>query len=100
MSALGHILIMHLAEPELGLGRFDAAIDEYHKAVDAGLSTFIPHSNLAAAYALEGKTAEAKAALAEARHINPLLTMKWIIVHEPHLPPLFEGLRKAGLPEE
>jgi hypothetical protein len=54
MSALGHILIMHLADAELGQGRFDAAIDEYHEAVDAGLSTFIPHSNLAAAYALEG----------------------------------------------
>jgi hypothetical protein len=38
--------------------------------------------------------------LAEARRINPVLTMKWVIKHAPNLPPLFEGLRKAGLPEE
>jgi hypothetical protein len=55
---------------------------------------------LAAAYALEGKTDEAKTALAEARRLNPKLTVKWAIAHMPNLPPVFEGLRKAGLPEE
>ncbi|HZZ26066.1 MAG TPA: hypothetical protein VFE60_27495 [Roseiarcus sp.] len=43
---------------------------------------------------------EAKAALAEARRRDPELTVKWMIDHAPNLPPLFDGLRKAGLPEE
>jgi hypothetical protein len=43
---------------------------------------------------------EAKAALAEARRRNPELTVKWMIEHTPNLPAVFDGLRKAGLPEE
>ena len=89
-----------LGDPELGLGHFDAAIGEYHKAIDAGLHSSIPYQDLAAAYALEGKMEEAKSALAEARRLNPKLSIKWMRVHAPNLPPLFEGLRKAGLPEE
>ena len=89
-----------LGDPELGLGHFDAAIEEYHKAIDAGHHSSIPYQDLAAAYALEGKMDEARTALAEARRLNPKLTIKWLRVHAPNLPPLFEGLRKAGLPEE
>jgi hypothetical protein len=43
---------------------------------------------------------EAKSALAEARRINPKLTVKWVTARITNVPPLFEGLRKAGLPEE
>jgi hypothetical protein len=45
---------------------------------------------------------EAKAALAEARRRSPELTVKWMIKESPapRLPPLFEGMRKAGMPEE
>ena len=46
------------------------------------------------------KMDEAKAALAEARRRNPELTVKWMIEHTPNLPAVFDGLRKAGLPEE
>ena len=91
---------VQLGDAELGLGHFDAAIDEYHKATDTGYRPFFAYSNLAAAYALEGKMDEAKTALAEARRLNPKLTVKWMIAHTPNLLPVFEGLRKAGLPEE
>jgi hypothetical protein len=48
-----------------------------------------------------GKMDEANSALAEARRIEPKLTVKPMVeMHAPHLPPLFEGLRKAGMPEE
>ena len=87
-----------LGDAELGLGHFDAAIDEYHNAIDASYRVFFAYSNLAAAYALEGKMDEAKTALAEARRIFPNLTVKWMIAHTPNLPPVFQGLRKAGLP--
>jgi len=92
--------LMNLGMAELGLGHFDAAIAEFRKATDAGDRSFIPHANLAAAYALEGKMEEAKASLAEGRRLNPKLTVKWLTDHAPNVPPLFEGLRKAGLPEE
>jgi adenylate cyclase len=94
------LLLAHLGDAEVGLGHYDAAIDEYHKAVDSGFHAYFAHSNLAAAYALNGKMEEAKVALAEARRLNHKLTVKWLIAHSPNLPPLFEGLRKAGLPEE
>ena len=89
-----------LGDAELGLGHFDAAIEKYHNAIDASYPVYYAYSNLAAAYALEGKMDEAKTALAEARRIFPKLTIKWMIAHTPNLPHVFEGLRKAGLPEE
>jgi adenylate cyclase len=92
--------LMNLGTAELGLGHFEAAIVEFQKAIDAGDRSFIPYTNLAAAYSLEGKTGEAKSALAEGRRLNPKLTIKWLMDHAPNILPLFEGLRKAGLPEE
>ena len=92
--------LVTLGDAELGLGHFDAAIDEYHKAIDAGWRAYQPYRGLAAAYALEGKMEEATSALAEARRLNPQLTLKWEQTHSVNIPPLLEGLRKAGLPEE
>ena len=43
---------------------------------------------------------EAKTALAEARRLNPKLTVKWLQSVGPSIPALYDGLRKAGLPEE
>ena len=43
---------------------------------------------------------EAKTALAEARRLNPTLTVKWMIEHTPNLPAVFDGVRKAALSEE
>jgi adenylate cyclase len=91
---------VELGDAELGLGHFDAAIDEYRNTTDSGYRPFFAYTNLAAAYALDGKMDEAKTALAEARRLNPKLTVKWMMAHTPNLPPVFEGLRKAGLPEE
>ena len=89
-----------LGDAEISLGHFDAAIDEYRKAINSGLRQFMVHTNLAAAYAHAGKMDEAKAALAEARRLNPAITIKWMKEHTPNLPAVFDGLRKAGLPEE
>ena len=91
---------LNLGLAELGLKRFDAAVAEFQKSIDAGDHSFIPEANLAAAYALQGKTEEAKAALADARRLNPNLTVKWLTARAPNVPALFDGLRKAGLPEE
>ena len=92
--------LVTLGDAELGLGHVDAAVDEYHKAIDAGWRAYQPYRGLAAAYALEGKMEEATSALAEARRLNPQLTLKWEQTHSVNIPPLLDGLRKAGLPEE
>jgi adenylate cyclase len=90
----------YLAYAEIGLGHLDAAIVEANKAVDAGYRVYQAPSFLAAAYALKGDMEEAKTALAEARRLNPKLTVKWMAELFPKNPALAEGLRKAGLPEE
>jgi len=90
---------MQLGDVELGLRQFDAAIVEYHLAIDAGFRTYTPYVDMAAAQALGGKLEDAKAALAEARRLNPSLTVKWLTAHSMNIPPLFEGVRKAGLAE-
>jgi tetratricopeptide (TPR) repeat protein len=91
---------VQLGDAELGFGHLDAAIDAYNKSIDLGFRAFAPYVDLAAVYALEGKMDEAKRALAEARRLNPQLTVKWLQTVAPNLPALFEGVRKAGLPEE
>ncbi len=94
------IFHVDLGEAEIGLGHFDAAIDEFRKAIDSGMRPFYAYTNLAAAYAHAGRMDEAKAALAEARRLNPVITIKWLKEHTPNLPVSFEGLRKAGLAEQ
>jgi len=89
-----------LGDAELGLGHFDAAIEEYHEVIDAGIHHAAPYAGLAAAYALKGNMEQAKPALAEARRLEPKLAITWMLARWPNLPPLYEGLRKAGLPEE
>lgn len=89
-----------LGYAELGLGHFDASIDEPHLAIDAGDRSYQSYTGLAAADALVGKMEEAKSALTEARRLNPNLTVKWRIAHGANIPAVIDGLRKAGLPEE
>ena len=47
-----------------------------------------------------GQDGRSKTALAEARRLNPQLTVKWMIEHTPNHPTVIDGVRKAGLPEE
>jgi adenylate cyclase len=88
------------ADPELGLGRNDEALEDAKEAVDGGYRVFYAYLNLAAAHAFKGEMDEAKAAMAEARRLNPNLSAKWLVKHKPVLQFAFDGLRKAGLPEE
>jgi adenylate cyclase len=89
---------VNIGDAEVGLGNLDAAVEQYHKAIDAGYRNRVV--NLAGAYALQGKMEEAKSTLAEARRANPLLTLKMVRDRFSVPPTLVEGLRKAGLPEE
>ena len=86
--------------PRFCRGRLDAAIVQFKRAIDAGYRPFLPYAILAGAEAAKGNDAEAKLALAEARRLNPQLTIKWFAEKMPALPIVIDGLRKAGLPEE
>jgi tetratricopeptide (TPR) repeat protein len=87
-----------LGDAEVGLGHLDAAIEEYHKAIDVGYRNRVV--NMAGAYALQGKMEEAKSVLAEALRANPKLTVKMVTERFSIPPALAEGLRKAGLAEQ
>jgi adenylate cyclase len=89
-----------LADAELGLGHLDAAIEESSMAIEGGYRPFFSYLNLAAARALKGDVEDAKKALAQARRINPRLSVKWLREQKPILQPAFDSLREAGLPEE
>jgi tetratricopeptide (TPR) repeat protein len=99
-SGIGTVEAALIAALASGFGHFDAAIDAYHRSIDLGFRSFIPYVDLAAAYALQGRMEDAKTALTEARHLDPQLTVKWLRSVAPNIPNLFEGARKAGLPEE
>jgi adenylate cyclase len=90
----------HLGNIEFAAGHLEAAIDAYHKALDAGDRTPFPYLSLAAAYALLGKMDEAKPYVAETLRLNPNFTVKWLREHAIDIPLRNEGLRKAGFKEE
>ncbi len=97
-----HLSTIHveIGDAELSLGRLNEAIDQYRQAIDSCYRSFFAYTNLAAAYAQAGKMDEARTALTEARRLNPKLTVKWMTEHTPNLPVVFDGVRKAGLPDE
>ena len=99
---IGGLWHLVLGDDEACLNRLDGAISEFKQAIDAGYRTFFPYAFLAAVEAAKGNDAEAKVALAEARRINPQLTIKWFAEHSPvpMLTVFVDGWRKAGLPEE
>ena len=82
------------------MGRHQDAIREEQAALDSGYSAWPVYAALAVAYAFTGRQSEAEAAVAQARKVNPKLTIKWYRarIAEPEV--IYEGLRKAGLPEE
>ena len=89
-----------LASSDIGLGHFDDAINDGHRAIDAGYGTWLVYSNLAAACAMSNRIDDARAAVAEALKLNPKYSVK-LMSERYHKPPaILEALRKAGAPEE
>ena len=90
----------YLGIAEFCRGRLDAAIEQFKRAVYSGYPTYITYALLAGAEAAKGNDAEAKLALAEARRLNPQLTIKWLMSETPTPSIVIDGLLKAGLPQE
>ena len=76
----------YLGLAEFCRGRLDAAIEQFKRAIYSGYPTYFPYAFLAGAEAAKGNDAEAKLALAEARRLNPQLTIKWLLTEtcRPH----------------
>lgn len=87
-----------LGDSELGLGNYDAAIAQYRQALDA---THLKsrYLDLAVAYAWKGEMDEARSAVEQARPAQSDLTIK-ALKRLNCIPKWYEGLRKAGVPEE
>jgi adenylate cyclase len=90
----------YLGIAEFCRGRLDAATEQFKRAIASGYPTYFFYSWLAAAEAAKGNDAEAKLALAEARRLNPQLTIEWLMTETPTPSIVIDGLRKTGLPEE
>jgi adenylate cyclase len=82
------------------MGRYQDAIREGKAALDSGFSSWAVYVHLAVAYASMGQKSEAEVAIARARKIIPELTVKWYRARIDVPEAFYEGLRKAGLPEE
>jgi adenylate cyclase len=82
------------------MGRYQDAIREEQAALDGGYTTWSVYLHLAVAYAFLGRQSEAEAAVAQARKLNPKFTIKWYRARVDDPEAIYEGLRKAGLPEE
>jgi adenylate cyclase len=92
-----------MADAELGLEHFDAAIEESNKALDAGFKAFFTYLRLAIAHALKGDIDEGKTALTEARRLKPELSIKWLRGNKAfagYTQPWYDALRTAGLAED
>jgi adenylate cyclase len=89
-----------LGNIEFAAGHLEAAIDAYHKVLDAGDRSIYPYVSLSAAYALLGKMDEAKPYVAETLRLNPNFNIKWLREHAIDIPLRNEGLRKAGFKAE
>ena len=90
-----------LSESELGLGHFDAAIDESKKAQDGGYRVFYTYVYRAAAYALKGDLDDARTNVRDALLARRDLTIKFLTVRDgAMLDSSLDALRKAGMPEQ
>jgi len=80
------------------MGRYQDAIRELQAAMDGGYGVWPVYSYLAVAYGYLGQRSEAETALAQARKLNPKLTIKWYRarVEEPEV--IFQGLLKGVRP--
>jgi tetratricopeptide (TPR) repeat protein len=104
------IWLRFIGKSQLFLGRDNEAIDSLRNAVIANSKLSFPYLWLAAAYALAGREAEARGALVEFNRLDPNWTIEklkadakaqsdnptFLTQHER----LYDGLRRAGMPEE
>ena len=102
---------MHLAgHAKDHLGSYEQAISWFRRAIEANRNYPLSHFELAAALAQLGRIDEARSAVKAGLALNPDFTIArvraaWAVISEDPTyvaehERIFEGMRKAGLPEE
>jgi len=98
----------HIGAAQLYLGSLDQAVDRLRKSVEINPNSEIPYFYLASALALMGREAEAVEMCATGRGLAPSFSIGNFrarafgnnVAYLAHRERLYEGMRKAGVPEE
>ena len=95
---------------KLNLGSYEQAVAWFRRAIEANRNYPLPHFVLAAALAQLGRLDEARSAVKAGLALNPAFAVSraratWTAMSDDptylaQLEPIFEGLRKAGVPEQ
>jgi tetratricopeptide (TPR) repeat protein len=96
---------LQIAWAHMAAQRYEEALAALQRSLQLGDRGELFYRALAATYAQLGRAEEARAALGEARRLNPSLTVDKVRRELPWADPAVvdryaDGLRKAGLPEE
>ncbi len=94
----------------LHLGKFEPAVAWFRRAIEANRNYPAANFNLAAALAQLGRMDEARSAVRAGLALNPTFTVSRAraaltarsddSMYLTQLEPIFEGLRKAGVPDQ
>jgi TolB-like protein/class 3 adenylate cyclase len=95
---------------KLQLGSYEQAIGWFRRAIEANRNSPLPHFQFGAALAQLGRLDEAHSVVKTGLALNPNFSISrtrtlWVAMSEDptylsQLEPIFEGLRKAGVPEQ
>ena len=102
--------MMHAGIAKLHLGSWEQAAAWLRRAIEANRNNPQPHFVLGAALVQLGRLDEARSAVKAGLALNPAFTISrarasWTAMSDDpaylaQLEPIFEGLRKAGVPDE
>jgi tetratricopeptide (TPR) repeat protein len=109
-DTLAYTWMMHAGIAKLHLGSWEQAAAWLRRAIEANRNNPQPHFVLGAALAQLGRLDEARSAVKAGLALNPAFTISrarasWTAMSDDpayltQLEPIFEGLRKAGVPDE
>ena len=108
-DTMAYIWMYFAGLAKLHLGRYEQAIAWFRRAIEANRNYPAANFNLAAALAQLGRLDEARSAVTAGLALNPDFTVSRAgaaltarsddPTYLPQLEPIFEGMRKAGVPE-
>jgi len=109
-DTLAYLWMTRAGIAKLKLGSYEQAVAWFRRAIDANRNHPQPHFVLGAALAQLGRLDEARSAVKAGLALNPAFAVSraraaWTAMSDDptylaQLEPIFDGLRKAGLPEE
>ena len=108
-DTMAYIWMYFAGLAKLHLGKYEQAIAWFRRAIEANRNYPAANFNLAAALAQLGRLDEARSAVSAGLALNPAFTVSRAgaaltarsddSTYLPQLEPIFEGMRKAGIPE-